>query len=53
MKFLFGVVAGLLILPAFAYFYLRLGYAPVATGAPARQPSLKPRAGAQIARSGT
>src|ERR1022692_1518587 len=34
MKFLFGVVAGLLILPAFAYFYLRLGYAPVATGAP-------------------
>jgi mono/diheme cytochrome c family protein len=34
MKFLLGVVAGLLILPAFAYFYLRMGYAPVATGAP-------------------
>jgi len=34
MKFLLGVVAGLLIIPAFAYFYLRMGYAPVATGAP-------------------
>ena len=34
MKFLFGVVVGLLILPAFAFLYLRLGYAPVATAAP-------------------
>jgi mono/diheme cytochrome c family protein len=34
MKFLFGVVVGLLIVPAFAYIYLRLGYAPVATAAP-------------------
>lgn len=34
MRFLLGVVVGLLILPAFAFFYLRLGYAPVATSAP-------------------
>jgi thiosulfate dehydrogenase len=34
MKFLFGVVVGLLILPVLAYLYLRLGYAPVATAAP-------------------
>jgi thiosulfate dehydrogenase len=34
MKFLFGVVVGLLIVPVFAYIYLRLGYAPVATAAP-------------------
>lgn len=34
MRFLFGVVVGLLILPAFAFLYLRLGYAPVATAAP-------------------
>jgi thiosulfate dehydrogenase len=34
MKFLFGVVVGVLILPAFAFLYLRLGYAPVATNAP-------------------
>jgi thiosulfate dehydrogenase len=34
MEFLFGVVVGLLILPAFAFLYLRLGYAPVATAAP-------------------
>ena len=33
MKFLIGVVVGLLILPAFAYLYLRMGYAPVATAA--------------------
>jgi thiosulfate dehydrogenase len=34
MKFLVGVVVGLLILPAFAYLYVRMGYAPVATAAP-------------------
>jgi thiosulfate dehydrogenase len=34
MKFLFGVVVGLLILPACALLYLRLGFAPVATAAP-------------------
>ena len=34
MKFLFGVVVGVLLLPAFAFLYLRLGYAPVATAAP-------------------
>ena len=34
MKFLFGVLVGLLILPALAYLYLRLGYAPVAIAAP-------------------
>jgi thiosulfate dehydrogenase len=34
MKFLFGIVFGLLILPALGYLYLRMGYAPVATAAP-------------------
>lgn len=34
MKFLFGFVVGLVILPVFAFVYLRLGYAPVATSAP-------------------
>jgi thiosulfate dehydrogenase len=34
MKFLLGLVVGVLILPAFAFLYLRLGYAPVATAAP-------------------
>src|SRR5579864_4394892 len=34
MRFLIGVVVGLLILPVFAFLYLRLGYAPVATSAP-------------------
>ena len=34
MRFLFGVVVGLIILPACALLYLRLGYAPVATAAP-------------------
>jgi thiosulfate dehydrogenase len=34
MRFVFGVLVGLLILPAFAFLYLRLGFAPVATAAP-------------------
>ncbi len=34
MRFLLGVLVGLLLLPAFAFLYLRLGYAPVATSAP-------------------
>jgi thiosulfate dehydrogenase len=34
MKFIIGVVVGLLILPAFAYLYVRMGYAPVATAEP-------------------
>lgn len=34
MKFLCGVLVGLFIVPAFAYIYLRQGYAPVATAAP-------------------
>jgi thiosulfate dehydrogenase len=34
MRFLLGVVVGLLVLPVFAFVYLRLGYAPVATAAP-------------------
>ncbi len=35
MRFLLGLLAGLLLLPAGAYVYVRLGYAPVATAAPA------------------
>ena len=31
MKFIFGVIIGLLIIPAAVYFYFRYGYAPVAT----------------------
>ena len=31
--FLFGLIIGLLIVPASVYFYFRFGYAPVATGA--------------------
>ncbi len=34
MKFLLGIVVGLLLLPAFAFLCLRLGYVPVATAAP-------------------
>jgi thiosulfate dehydrogenase len=34
MKFLIGVVFGLILLPAFVFVGLRLGYAPVATAAP-------------------
>jgi thiosulfate dehydrogenase len=34
MKFLLGVVFGLILLAACAFLYLRLGYAPVATAAP-------------------
>ncbi|MBV9072288.1 MAG: cytochrome c [Acidobacteria bacterium] len=33
--FLFGVIIGVLIVPAVVYGYFRFGYAPVATGAPA------------------
>ncbi len=35
MRFLLGLIVGLLLLPIGAYFYVRLGYAPVATAAPA------------------
>jgi thiosulfate dehydrogenase len=34
MKFLIGVVFGLILLPVFVFVGLRLGYAPVATAAP-------------------
>ncbi len=32
-KFVFGLVVGVCLLPALAYLYIRLGYAPVATSA--------------------
>ena len=35
MKFLIGFIVGLILLPVFAFLYLELGYAPVATSAPA------------------
>lgn len=35
MKFILGVIIGLLIIPCVVYCYFRFGYAPVATGAPA------------------
>ena len=34
MKFLLGLIIGLLLLPAIGYLYFRFGYAPVATAAP-------------------
>ncbi len=34
MRFWIGVLAGILMLPLAAFFYLRFGYAPVATAAP-------------------
>src|SRR5690242_3687271 len=34
MKFLLGLIIGLLLLPALGYLYVRFGYAPVATAAP-------------------
>jgi thiosulfate dehydrogenase len=34
MKFLLGLIIGLLLLPALGYLYFRFGYAPVATAAP-------------------
>ncbi len=34
MKFLLGLIIGILLLPLLAFAYLRLGYAPVATAAP-------------------
>jgi thiosulfate dehydrogenase len=34
LKFLIGLILGLILLPACAYFYIRGGYAPVATAAP-------------------
>src|SRR5882757_4469587 len=34
MKFLLGVVVGILLLPLGAFLYIRQGYAPVATSAP-------------------
>ena len=34
-KFLFGLVVGVYLVPALVYLYIRLGYAPVATSAPA------------------
>ena len=34
MKFLIGLLVGLLVLPAFTYVYFRMGNAPVATSAP-------------------
>lgn len=33
MKFLLGLLLGIVLLPACAYFYIRAGYAPVATAA--------------------
>jgi mono/diheme cytochrome c family protein len=34
LKFLIGLIVGILLLPVCAYFYIQLGYAPVATAAP-------------------
>ena len=34
MKLLLGFVIGLLLMPLLAFFYIRFGYAPVATAAP-------------------
>jgi mono/diheme cytochrome c family protein len=34
MKFLLGLIAGVLLLPLLAFLYVRMGYAPVATAAP-------------------
>jgi mono/diheme cytochrome c family protein len=34
MKFLLGLIIGPLVLVLFAYFYIRMGYAPVATASP-------------------
>jgi thiosulfate dehydrogenase len=34
LKFILGVIVGVLLVPVFIYFYFRFGYAPVATNAP-------------------
>ena len=34
MRFILGVIVGVLLVPVFIYFYFRFGYAPVATNAP-------------------
>jgi mono/diheme cytochrome c family protein len=34
LKFVIGFIVGVIVPPACAYFYIRLGYAPVATAAP-------------------
>jgi thiosulfate dehydrogenase len=34
MKFVLGLIAGLLLMPVVAFLYVRLGYAPVATASP-------------------